>query len=95
MGGTSMSNPLVAGGAAVVRDYYQKAHGHSASAALVKATIINSAVDLLDEDNYGANDNTLPIPNFFEGWGRVNLAAAVDGSRASATRVPGRRRAAP
>jgi hypothetical protein len=81
MGGTSMSNPLVAGAAAVVRDYCQKAHGVSASAALVKATIINSAVDILDEDNYGTNDNTYAIPNFFEGWGRVNVAAAVDGSR--------------
>ncbi|HEX9766502.1 MAG TPA: S8 family serine peptidase, partial [Nitriliruptorales bacterium] len=54
MGGTSMSNPIVAGGAAVVRDFYSKAHGHDASAALVKATLINSAVDLLDENNDGA-----------------------------------------
>ncbi len=80
-GGTSMSNPLVAGGAAVVRDYYQKDFGHAASAALVKATLINSAVDLLDENNDGINDNALPIPNFYEGWGRVDLAAATDGSR--------------
>ena len=89
-----MSNPLVAGGAAVVRDYYQKAHGHSASAALVKATLINSAVDLLNEDNDGANNNALPIPNVYEGWGRVNLAAAVDGSRAYRTRALASRRTA-
>jgi subtilisin family serine protease len=81
MGGTSMSTPLVAGGAAVVRDYYQKVHGHAASAALVKATLVNSAVDLLDENNDGVNDNALAIPNFYEGWGRVDLAAATDGSR--------------
>jgi subtilisin family serine protease len=81
MGGTSMANPLVAGGAAVVRDYYQKREGHAASAALVKATLVNSAVDLLDEDNDGVNDNALAIPNFYEGWGRVDLAAATDGSR--------------
>ena len=81
MGGTSMSNPLVAGGAAVVRDYYEKDFGHAASAALVKATLINSAVDLLDENNDGVDDNALPIPNFYEGWGRVDLAAATDGSR--------------
>jgi len=80
MGGTSMSTPLVAGGAAVVRDYYQKAHGHSASAALVKATLINSAVDILDENNDGVNDNDYPIPNMHEGWGRVDLANATDGS---------------
>jgi hypothetical protein len=77
MGGTSMSNPIVAGGAAVVRDYYQTARGHSASAALVKANLINSAVDLLDENNSGVNNNAYPIPNMHEGWGRVDLAAAV------------------
>jgi serine protease AprX len=81
MGGTSMSNPLVAGGAAVVRDFYQKTAGIAASAALVKATLVNSAVDLLDENNDGINDNANPIPNRHEGWGRVDLAAATDGTR--------------
>ncbi|GAB4435943.1 MAG: hypothetical protein OHK0015_27300 [Chloroflexi bacterium OHK40] len=79
-GGTSMSNPLAAGAATVVRDFYQKAYSHSASAALVKATLINSAVDLLDENNDGVNDNDYPIPNVHEGWGRVNLVNATDGS---------------
>ncbi|MFI4942836.1 MAG: Calx-beta domain-containing protein, partial [Burkholderiales bacterium] len=81
LGGTSMSAPLVAGGAAVVRDFYQELHGHAASAALVKATLVNSAQDLLDEDNDGVNNNALAIPNFYEGWGRADLAAATDGSR--------------
>jgi subtilisin family serine protease len=80
MGGTSMSNPLAAGGATVVKDYYSKAYGVNASAALVKATLINSAVDLLDENNDGANDNDFPIPNMHEGWGLINLDAATDGS---------------
>jgi PKD repeat protein len=80
MGGTSMSSPLVAGGAAVVRDFYYKAHGHNASAALVKATLINSAHDLLDENNDGVDDNHFPIPNAHEGWGRVDLANATDNS---------------
>ncbi len=80
MGGTSMSNPLAAGAATVVRDFYQKAHNLSASAALVKATLINSAIDMLDENNDGANDNDYPIPNTHEGWGRVNVANATDGS---------------
>jgi subtilase family serine protease len=80
LGGTSMSAPLVAGGAAVVRDYYQKVLGHQASAALVKATLINSAVDLLDENNDNVFDNAYPIPNIHEGWGRVDLANATDGS---------------
>ncbi|HSG18493.1 MAG TPA: S8 family serine peptidase [Anaerolineae bacterium] len=81
MGGTSMSNPIAAGAATVVRDYYQKAEGHAASAALVKATLINSAVDLLDENNDGSDDNDFPIPNVHEGWGRVNLATATDGNQ--------------
>ena len=81
MGGTSMSAPLVGGAAAVVRDYYEKAHAHAASGALVKATLVNSAVDLLDENNDGVDDNAFAIPNIHEGWGRVDLAAAVDGTR--------------
>ena len=80
MGGTSMSNPLTAGGAAVVKDYYKKAYNINASAALVKATIINSAVDILDENNDGVNDNDFPIPNSNEGWGLVNLDGATDGT---------------
>lgn len=79
MGGTSMANPLAAGAAAVVRDFYQKTDTVNASAALVKATLINSAVDLLDENNDGANDNDFPIPNMHEGWGLIDLAAATDG----------------
>ena len=80
MGGTSMSNPIAAGGATVVKDYYSKARGINASAALVKATLINSAVDLADENNDGANDNDFPIPNNHEGWGLVNLDGATDGT---------------
>jgi subtilisin family serine protease len=81
MGGTSMSNPIVAGGAAVIRDFYQKTSAHNASAALVKATLVNTAVDLLDENNDGINDNINPIPNVHEGWGLVDLAAATTGGR--------------
>ncbi len=80
LSGTSMSNPLAAGGATVVRDFYQKAYAASASAALVKASLINSAADLLDENNDGLNDNDFPIPNNHEGWGFVNLANATDGT---------------
>jgi hypothetical protein len=78
MGGTSMACPLTAGAAAVVRDFYHKEHQHNASAALVKASLINSAVDLADENNDGINDNFYPIPNSYEGWGRVDLVRATD-----------------
>ncbi|HTM30604.1 MAG TPA: CARDB domain-containing protein [Vicinamibacterales bacterium] len=81
MGGTSMAAPLAAGAAAVVRDFYLKARGHQASAALVKATLINTAVDLLDENNDGALDNAFPIPNVHEGWGRVDLQNATDNTQ--------------
>lgn len=80
MGGTSMSNPIAAGGATVVKDYYSKAFSINASAALVKATLINTAVDLADENNDGVNDNDYPIPNNHEGWGLINLDAATDGT---------------
>ena len=73
-GGTSMANPLTAGFAAVVRQFYRQVFGHGASAALVKASIINTAEDMLDENNDGVDDNALPIPNHHEGWGRVSLA---------------------
>ena len=82
MGGTSMSNPLVAGGAAVVRDFYSKTYsGMNASAALVKATLVNSAVDMLDENNDGVDDNYYPIPNRHEGWGRIDLNSATNARR--------------
>ncbi len=81
MGGTSMSNPLVAGAAAVVRDYYQTVRSvANPTAALVKATLINTATDLLDENNDGADDNDFPIPNAHEGWGRVDVGAATSAS---------------
>jgi serine protease AprX len=79
MGGTSMATPIVAGAAASVRQFYA-ASGVDASAALVKATLINSAHDLLDENNDGVADNRFPIPNVHEGWGRVDAAAATDGT---------------
>ena len=88
-GGTSMSNPLTAGAATVVRDYYSKAQALNASAALTKATLINSAIDMLDENNDGANDNDFPIPNVHEGWGRVNVANATDGSAKFADQTTG------
>ncbi|MEV6521070.1 proprotein convertase P-domain-containing protein [Longispora sp. NPDC051575] len=79
--GTSMSNPIAASGAVIVRDFYNKHHRHAAaSAALVKATLINSADDLLDENGDGVDDNDFPIPNSHEGWGRINLDRATAGT---------------
>jgi serine protease AprX len=80
MGGTSMSNPLIAGAATLVREYFVEKKGVSApSAALVKAKLINSATDISGYGNpsYEAGQ---PIPNNHEGWGLVNVGAATSGA---------------
>jgi uncharacterized repeat protein (TIGR01451 family) len=76
MGGTSMASPLVAGAVAVVREYYVDTGHPNPSAALIKATLINSAVDI---SGYGVANREAgqPIPNNHEGWGRVDIAAAT------------------
>ncbi|MDH4232222.1 MAG: S8 family serine peptidase, partial [Nitrospirota bacterium] len=75
--GTSMATPAVAGAAALVRQYYadgywpygtaNAAYGFVPSAALVKATLINSA------QNMTGNYTDAPIPSTGQGWGRINL----------------------
>jgi subtilisin family serine protease len=64
--GTSMSTPLVAGAAALIRQYLMERRNHTPSAALLKAIIINGAVDI------GAG-----VPNNDQGWGRVNTKNAI------------------
>lgn len=67
--GTSMSNPAVAGAAAVTVEWYDVNHGSRPSPAMVKALLINTAHDLDDD-----NGNTGPIPNRHEGWGMVDIS---------------------
>jgi uncharacterized repeat protein (TIGR01451 family) len=77
MGGTSMSSPLAAGAATLVREYYIAGEGHAnPSAALIKATLINSAVDITGYGDTGREAGQ-PIPNNHEGWGRVNVGSAT------------------
>jgi hypothetical protein len=75
MGGTSMACPIVAGCAALVRQYFRQQRQHAdPSAALLKATIINGTVPLT-----GA-DATAPLPgfpNFHQGFGRVNMVTTL------------------
>ena len=77
MGGTSMASPLTSGAAAVVRDFliHHKAIANP-SAALVKAAIINTAVDIPGYGN-SSYEAGAPIPNNSEGWGRVDVGAAT------------------
>ncbi|MFZ3168413.1 MAG: S8 family serine peptidase [Candidatus Methanoperedens sp.] len=59
-GGTSMATPIVAGTAALVRQYYVNNKSISPSAALIKATLINGAINM-------------SLPKNDQGWGRVDI----------------------
>jgi hypothetical protein len=76
-GGTSQAGPQVSGAAAVLVQYLREIYGIAQpSPALIKAALINSAVDM--DDSFG----TLPIPNADEGWGRVDITEIVGSLRA-------------
>lgn len=75
MGGTSMATPLVAGCAALVREFLIEQHGFQRpSAALVKAMLINGARDITGQ--YLPSEAG-SIPNTAEGFGRVDMRATV------------------
>ncbi|MBA4150766.1 MAG: S8 family serine peptidase [Verrucomicrobia bacterium] len=75
-GGTSQAGPHVSGAAALFVQYYRENITNATpSPALVKAALINSAVDIDDGESTG------PIPNNDEGWGRVDLAELIDSTR--------------
>ena len=65
--GTSQAAPRVAGAAAVVFDWFNDRFGAFPSPAMAKAILINGAVDM----------KTPNIPNFDEGWGRMNLKSSL------------------
>jgi serine protease AprX len=73
-GGTSMATPLVAGSAALVREFLQKKGLANPSAALVKALLINGAHDMTGQ--YVPSEAG-PTPNINEGFGRVDVAASI------------------
>lgn len=74
-GGTSMATPLAAGTAALVRQWYVDRRGvPNPSSALIKATLINGAVDLAPgQYGTGERQEVPPRPNSVEGWGRINV----------------------
>ena len=75
-GGTSQAGPHASGAAAVFVQYYRQSHTNATpSPALVKAALINSAVDM--DDSFGTD----PVPNNDEGWGRIDLAQIMGSAR--------------
>ncbi|SDD02419.1 S8 family serine peptidase [Rhodococcus tukisamuensis] len=70
MGGTSMACPLVAGCAALVREYFVAERDTTPSAALLKATLINGTRWLSGAD--ATADHRLR-PNYHQGFGEVDL----------------------
>jgi serine protease AprX len=76
-GGTSMAAPLVAGCAALVRQYYgEEGHGQP-SAALLKATLMNSTKWLSGTDSTALLAGK---PNFHQGHGRIDMSRAIPNS---------------
>ena len=78
LSGTSMATPGAAGLTALIRQYYtdgyyptgseNSANGFTPSAALLKATLVNSAINMT---------GTTVIPSNCQGWGRVLLENAL------------------
>jgi subtilisin family serine protease len=72
--GTSMATPLVAGCVAVLRETLVKNGSARPSAALIKALLINGAIELPGQ--YSPTEAG-PPPNNNSGFGRVDLAGSV------------------
>lgn len=78
MGGTSMAAPLVSGCAALVRQYYRQERGVEPSAALLKATLVNSTRWLSGPD---ATAEHAKNPNYHQGFGAVYMPFAIPNPR--------------
>ena len=77
MGGTSMACPLVAGAAALTRQWLttQRGYGQTVpTAALIKAVLTGGAHDLASESGTNCGG---AAPNHRQGWGRIDLAGAL------------------
>jgi len=73
--GTSQSTPIVAGASAVISQYYEDNYGDPPSPAMVKAFLINSAVNL--ERDHSGDGEIDHVPNRYEGWGLVDITNII------------------
>lgn len=71
--GTSHAVPAVAGGAALIRQFFEQSVGHGPSPALIKAYLANSSSYMT---GVLAGDS---LPGNNQGWGLMSLARAFDG----------------
>jgi hypothetical protein len=74
LAGTSMATSLVAGCAAVLREIWKKTWQQDLSAALVKALLINGAIEVPVRYIPGEAG---PSPNSSSGYGRVSLSNSI------------------
>ncbi|MEF8874694.1 MAG: S8 family serine peptidase, partial [Candidatus Thermoplasmatota archaeon] len=68
--GTSFSNPLTAGAATIVVDWYETNYNETPSPAMVKSILINTANSLDPE----VGNSRGPIPNEDQGWGVPDIS---------------------
>ncbi len=77
-GGTSWSGPLIAGAAALVRQYYREGYidgggpsdrGFAPSSALIKATLVAAATPALFFDGADGTYPIEPVPSYQQGFG--------------------------
>lgn len=67
-GGTSAATAVAAGAAALLVQWFRREAGVDPSPALLRAMLVNGAIDLGDEG---------PIPNRRQGWGRISIENVV------------------
>jgi len=67
--GTSFGNPLVAGAASIIVDWYEENQEETPSPAMVKSILINTANDMDPEEG----DSRGYVPNQDEGWGVADV----------------------
>jgi hypothetical protein len=79
--GTSMATPQVSGVVALIRQYFKEGKysvisgSHNPSSALVKAMLINGAVEMTGSDTDRQKEKK--FPNNSQGWGRVDSSRTL------------------